>query len=186
MTKRAKVVVISGMPCTGKTSIGKVIARKVGLPFFCRDSFKEILFDDLGWDSKEFSQKLGRTTFHLLFDVARELIDNNCSFICETNFFRGQSDEIFKEIGLGKCDFLEVHCSTEKRVLLERFREREKSDERHPGHKYRENEGHLAGCFLTGIHDPLQIGDLIMVNTTDFEKVDIDDIVQKVNEFITC
>ncbi|WP_425432548.1 AAA family ATPase [Hydrococcus rivularis] len=42
------LILISGLPCTGKTTLARKIAQKLQLPLVCRDDIKESLFDSLG------------------------------------------------------------------------------------------------------------------------------------------
>ncbi len=53
MTK-SLLIIINGAPCTGKTTLGRKLAKQLRLPFLSKDGIKEVLFDTLGWEDKEF------------------------------------------------------------------------------------------------------------------------------------
>jgi len=52
------LIIISGPPGTGKTTLGKRMANELHLPFVNKDSIKELLFDHLGWHDRAWSRKL--------------------------------------------------------------------------------------------------------------------------------
>jgi shikimate kinase len=49
----SSLIIISGLPCTGKTTLGRKLAQDLSLPLICRDSIKESLFDSLGYSDRE-------------------------------------------------------------------------------------------------------------------------------------
>ncbi|MFZ4462043.1 MAG: AAA family ATPase [Patescibacteria group bacterium] len=44
---KSLLIIITGLPCTGKTTLGRKLAEELRLPFVSKDDFKELLFDDL-------------------------------------------------------------------------------------------------------------------------------------------
>jgi predicted kinase len=132
--KNPLVVVISGLPCTGKTTLGKRITRDFAIPFFSKDGFKEPLFDDLGWSDRAWSKKLSLVSYKLLFYVLETQLEVGRSCIVEGNFdlVHAQTLNALKQ----KYEFevFQIHCHAQPEVLLERFRARWASGKRHPGH----------------------------------------------------
>ncbi|MEU0571050.1 AAA family ATPase [Nonomuraea sp. NPDC005983] len=57
------VVLVNGLPGSGKTTLAQGLARQLGLPLFSKDAIKETLADMLqqpeGVDGREWSRKLG-------------------------------------------------------------------------------------------------------------------------------
>ena len=49
------VVIITGPPASGKSMLGRELARRLALPLLSKDLFKEVLFDQLGWSDREWS-----------------------------------------------------------------------------------------------------------------------------------
>lgn len=43
-----KLIIINGLPGTGKTTIAKPLASKLGFPLIAKDGIKEFLFDTVG------------------------------------------------------------------------------------------------------------------------------------------
>jgi hypothetical protein len=53
------VLIVTGAPASGKTTLGRQLANALGLPYFSKDLFKESLFDSLGWQDRAWSQRVG-------------------------------------------------------------------------------------------------------------------------------
>jgi predicted kinase len=135
MKKKPLVIVVSGLPCTGKTTLGKRIAREFSLPFFSKDGFKERLFDELGWSDRAWSKKLGLSSYKLLFYALEAQLEAGCSSIIEANFYPEFHAQILNDFQQQyNCEFFEIHCHGLPEILLERFRIRWESGARHPGH----------------------------------------------------
>lgn len=174
------LIIISGPPCTGKTTLGRRIANKFHLPFVNKDSIKELLFDQLGWRDREWSKKLGRATYTLLYYFLEILLQTRHSFIVESNFDSSIASQEFAEL-LKKHGYepLQILCQTEGATLFQRFKERSGSGERHPGHVDNLMYEEVQPVLLKGKTDPLEIGGTVMlVDTTDFEKIDYEGLYE--------
>jgi predicted kinase len=133
--KKPLVIVISGLPCTGKTTLGKRIAREFSLPYFSKDAFKEPLFDELGWSDRAWSKRLGLASYKLLFYALEVQLEVGQSCIVEANFYPEFHSQILNDFKQHyEAEFFQIHCHAQPEVLLERFRARWASGARHPGH----------------------------------------------------
>lgn len=54
-----KLIIITGLLGTGKTTLAKKISKKFKYPLVYKDAFKEILFDTLGYNNRELINKFG-------------------------------------------------------------------------------------------------------------------------------
>lgn len=82
------VVLVTGAPASGKSTVGRQLARALGLPFFAKDVFKETLFDALGWSDREWSRKLAVASMQLLYTCAAAELEVGRSLVLECNFLR--------------------------------------------------------------------------------------------------
>lgn len=175
MPAHAVLVVITGAPGTGKTTLGRRIGRELGLPVFFKDSIKERLFDRLGWSDLAWSRKLGVASIALLFDIAEAELAAGRSLVIESNF-RPEYDTRQVVDLLRRCpgEPFQIFCDAAPDVLLRRFRERWDSGTRHQGHIENEQFESFAATHLNGAYTPLAIGGtLITLDTSDFARLDL-------------
>ena len=71
MAEQGLIVVISGMPASGKTSLARRLAPVIGLPIVDKDVILEILFDALGTGDAEWRQFLSRSSDNVLRRIAQ-------------------------------------------------------------------------------------------------------------------
>ncbi|MDQ2902886.1 MAG: ATP-binding protein [Ktedonobacteraceae bacterium] len=182
------LIIISGPPGAGKTTLGRYLAQELHLPFLNKDDIKELLFDNLGWSDRPWSRKLGMTSYELLYHFIEVQLRAGGSLITESNFdplYAGARFLSLKE----RYGFepIQIQCFTEGTVLLERIKARSTSGERHPGHEEHIYYHEFVDVLLRGKLDSLDIGgQLLEVDTTDFTKVDykkvLDWIIAKTEE----
>ncbi|KQC14868.1 MAG: hypothetical protein APR63_05025 [Desulfuromonas sp. SDB] len=176
------LIIIYGPPCTGKTTIAGKISQKFNLPFINKDQIKEILFDTLGTEDRQWSKKLGYSSIMILFNLIESLISKNVSLIVE-DVFKHQADrQRFQELKKKYNYFpVEIRCKTEGEVLVRRFKQRSLSGKRHPGHVDHSNYEEFRENLLIGKNDFLNLGGLILdIDTTDFDKIDYDSIFNSI------
>jgi predicted kinase len=183
------LIIISGPPCSGKTSLGSWLSEQLTLPFFHRDGFKELLFDRLGWSDLEWSQRLGGASYGLIYHTATALLQARRSLIVESNF-----DPQFDTHGLRAQAArypvlpLQIRCMAEGGVLFERFKQRVASGQRHPGHLDHLNIVVYEPVAREGAgprNDFLEIGgERIDVETNDFATIDYSRILALVRAAI--
>ncbi len=168
------LVIISGAPGTGKTTLGRRIAAELRFPFIGKDDIKERLFDTLGVGDRAWSRKLGIATYPLLYYFVETQISVGRSLVVESNFRPELSTAEFLDLkNRYAFEPFQILCQTEPDVLLERFKRRSLSGERHPGHVDHLNYEEFEATVLQNQHDVLPIGGtVIRLDTTDFARVD--------------
>ena len=180
------MIIITGPPCTGKTTLGKKLAEELHLCFISRDDLKESLFDSLGWKDRDWSRKLGAASYHLLYHFMESLLAAGQSFIVETNFSPAFDTSRFLELkSKYGFDSVQVHCETTDEVLYERFKARSESGERHPGHGDRVTYDEFKKSLGKNQHKSLDIGGTIIeVDTTDLESVEIGNLSEVIRDHV--
>jgi len=193
----AYLIIIAGLPATGKSVFAKYLCEKMKIPMASKDSIKECLFDNIGFKSRQEKVALGTAAMNLLYHFAELNLEAGRPVILENNFENDSKPGLIKLIEKYRCKSVMVRFHTELNVLYERLSERDKSPDRHRGHVvntcYPENDNVPAVTvetmgfdnFYTGMKkrgmDNFSIGcEEIIVDSTDFSKVDYDEIYGKV------
>src|SRR5687768_9837314 len=152
------LVLVSGAPGSGKTTLARVLAAELGLPLIARDDLKEVLFDTLGAPDRATSQRLGLASFRLIQRVAERLLDaRECTgLVLESNFRRGLSEPDLAQL-THRARSVVIHCEGSPSVIVRRYRERAERGERHPGHHDLQVADAVGHALTTGEYDPLAL-----------------------------
>ena len=87
------LVVATGMPSSGKTTVAEGLAARLALPLVAKDEIKESLYESLGAENVAASARLGTAAYALIFALARTMLASGVSPIVEANFFRDQEPD---------------------------------------------------------------------------------------------
>jgi predicted kinase len=172
-------VVVTGPPASGKSTIAEVIAKRLRAPLIAKDAVKEALFDGLGTGDVEWSKKLGIATYGILYLMLEQELRAGRSCVLEANFDHNEASAQLAAIQLRRpFRALQIVCTAERSILVERFVER--SDSRHPGHIDGERLEDVEESIDAGRWRALELdGETIEVDTTDWETVDVDSLVER-------
>ncbi len=180
--------IIYGPPASGKSSIGAELARELSLPFFSKDTFKELLADALHVAGIEWSHALGDSCFVLLFEIAESMTRAGKSALLEGDF-RGEknSARLRRVVDDTGARIVQISCEADGELLLDRYLQREKEGKRHPIHidAPRSEEDAFRSGLLRGFLPPLDIeSKVIRVDTSDFDAVDISSIARDIQTYL--
>lgn len=178
-----QIIIISGAPATGKTTLARHAADHLGLPLLHRDGLKDTLFQTLGWSDRAWSQKLGGASWDLLFYLMEVQLKARCSFIVESNFeprLHLSRFDAWRETY--PFEAVQIVCKADPNVCYDRFHARATSGERHPGHVDQlAGRDEFVATQLARDYTPLTIGGTVIeVDTTDFEKVEYAEILAQI------
>ena len=181
MTSRPLLVLVTGLPCTGKTGVAARLSSELALPMLAKDDIKEALFDALGYGGRERSFELSGAAYAILYRQVRRLLSAGLSLIAESNFDPDKAAEQLAAIRSDlRFDLFQIQCHAPGPVLVERFRQRMERG-RHPGHADRELFAEIRPGLERGRMGLLDFdGQILEVDTTDFSAVDHDMIAAEV------
>jgi predicted kinase len=180
------IIIVSGLPGTGKSYLTRQLSAELAIPVVSKDGFKELLFDTLGYSTREWSKKLGSSSMRLLDYVLVAHLEAESPLIIESNFKPEFENERFRSFGEKYgATYIQILCHANGEVLIERFRQRAESGERHPGHDDLNNQEEFREVLSKGRIDLLDVpGERIEVDTTSYELVDYPGIVARVRSLI--
>ena len=137
-------ILVTGIPASGKSTIAKYLSEYLRLPLISKDDMKELMYDAVGFRSREEKVGLGIASMNIMYYMAEQLMKCGSPFILENNF------ENISRDGLA--------------VILEKY-------------SYQ-----AITVTLTG--DYVRYGPHMILDTTDFARVDKDKLVRQLIEFI--
>lgn len=170
------VILVNGLPATGKTTLARRLASDLRLPLLAKDAIKETLFDTLGWSDREWSRRLSGATLALLFLLLEEQLRAQKPCIVECNFVPDRDTQRFLDLQQTyPFTPFQILCVTDGPTLYQRYCQRALSAERHPGHVETHNLDEHRELLLGGHIEPLSIGGILyQVDTTSFATIDYD------------
>lgn len=169
---RNRIVLVSGAPGAGKSTVAGPLARTLRFPLIGKDHIKETLQDALapgGTVELAESRRMGGAAMELLWALARMCSD----VVLEANF-RPYSE--FEQARLAALDahVVEVYCRCPPAVAAARFAARARRSDHHRTHALTE----LSDQMLAEFDRPFGAGYLIEVDTT--APVDIEQLAERV------
>ena len=168
-----KIVLVSGAPGAGKTTLAVPLADALGFALISKDHIKETLFDVLEGTPGDlaYSRKIGGAAMELLWVLAK-----HCpNVVLEANF-RHRSDYERTRIRSLQGDVTEVYCDCPAEEVMRRFARRAKSLSYHSAHTF-------SSITLEDIEEfdqPVGIGTVIKVATN--RPIDVAELVSRIRE----
>jgi predicted kinase len=163
------LIIISGLPCSGKSRLATTLAQKFVCPLIARDGLKEVLFDSLGVYDATWSKQIGLTSYNLLYYILEKQIHGRCGMIIESNFdLVRDSAKLEHYIRMYDVRALQIHCYCKPNILVERFRKRASSGKRHPGHVDIDRLQEIADRIYSDTGNALSLNAPLIVFDTSF------------------
>ncbi len=130
---RPRLLIVSGRPGAGKTTLATALARDLRLSLLTKDDIKERLADELGAADRAASRALGARAYELLYASASALLDAGAGCVLESNFERGRAENRLAPLVLRSRAAL-IMCEVPPELSLARYQARAVSGTRHPAH----------------------------------------------------
>ena len=192
-------ILVTGIPAAGKSTMAKAVSEKLKLPVISKDTIKELLFDNVGFQSRAEKVKLGIASMEIMYYVAGQLMKAGQAFILENNFEYSSEQGMKGLLEKYQYSVLTITLTGDYKVIYQRFLERESSPDRHRGHvvndcypEKKENnptnlkaktisyENFVHGIEQRGFDAFCVDGRQIKVDTTDFSKINMGELFSRI------
>ena len=183
------VILITGHPATGKTTLAHYLAQALGLPLLYRDGLKEKLADTLGWADDEWSLKLGAATWELLYHLVETLLRAQVSHIVESNFTPQYATPRWQGLmAQYPLQMIQICCDAAPIITAQRHQARKERGERHPIHRH-DNDVDAYAAYLQqqGPSGWIEVESTrLVLDTSEKAVTDYADIVTQIRTLLTA
>lgn len=138
-TGAMRLLLITGLPATGKSTLARAVARRLHAPLIGKDAIKEPLLECLGAADAAASRRLSDASFAAMFRLTTALVEAGVPTVLEGNFRPGEHEGPLRQaLGARALDaacLAQVLCRVPEPERQARLAARVRSGERHPGHR---------------------------------------------------
>ncbi len=129
-----RIVVLTGMPASGKSRLARAIQSEFGFPILSKDSFKEALFDTLGFSSYAEKRHLDDVARAELSVALSGLLKAGVSVIIDNNFTPEEGAALLETAASYRADVRVIELTGDPQLLYKRYVRRDAAAKRHIGH----------------------------------------------------
>jgi predicted kinase len=140
--RKFRLLIITGLPGTGKTTLARNLAHRHGLPLICKDTIKEPLLEMLAAPASR-SREVSNMAYAVMFSLARELLGLGESLILEGNFRAGEHEpSLLALLPVNSPNIIQVLCRAEEDERRTRIFQRTQ----HAGHLHVHQLERVVAC----------------------------------------
>jgi predicted kinase len=169
------LIVVTGRPASGKTTLAHLLSREIKCPLLSRDEFKEGYINTSGMPHTQLTEEANRDIYEIFFQAIDLLISKGITLVVEAAF----QHKLWapKLINLSdKAAIKIIVCKIPLEAAKERFYKRliEQPDRE----KFHGDASNKESVLLTGDYQTLKISaPTLEVDTSDYYKPDLKKIV---------
>ena len=182
MNSGQKLVIIGGVPATGKTTTTEFLAKETEFQVVAWDRLKESVWDVCATRDKEMNAEIGSCMFGVFKQYIESYLKRGESVIAEATFtWESDADWINGLAQKYGVHLYQVWHTADSEVAKHRFKQRWEAGKRHPGH-FADAQyimGDFKDRFWNKAYNPLNLkGDTMVLDTTDVELINRDVILK--------
>lgn len=156
-----RLIMVNGVPASGKSTVAKTISEAGGWPILALDTVKNPFLSEIGTVDRPFNRVLGRASYRAIFDLIAESPEGSTTVV-DAWFGFQPKDLLLELISEAKiAEITEIWCHAAPDTVAERYRTRAASRlAGHPGADYAEELRELARRA-----EPMRIGPVLDIDT---------------------
>ncbi|OLQ91624.1 AAA family ATPase [Vibrio ponticus] len=127
-----RVIIVNGVPASGKSTTAKAIANEFGFPYLSIDTIKEPFMDIHGDIDRAFNREMGKAAYQVIWDTVSSA-PHQCTYVIDA-WFGFQPKALLEDYltSAGVTEVLEIWNQVSPELVVERYRQR--LPDRKPGH----------------------------------------------------
>ncbi|MBQ3010958.1 MAG: AAA family ATPase [Oscillospiraceae bacterium] len=129
-----KLLLMTGDLACGKTTFGKILAKRYDTNLFYKDNIKEVLGDTIGYSNREENLKLSKAAVEVMTLIFSEFTVLGKNLILEANFRTHELEKLHKIASENGYEVLTLVFRADTRLLHQRYLNRIANENRHPVH----------------------------------------------------
>ena len=126
-----KLILITGAPASGKSSIAKAVSEMIQVSYISKDCFKIQLFEKYGFTSHKEKKRLSILGEDIMYDHILNSIRNNEDIIVDNNFKNFDRIRNIIKMANVHVKVICIYCEADYNILAYRYNERISSGVRH-------------------------------------------------------
>ena len=193
------LIIIAGMPASGKSTVARRIGEILGYPILEKDELKESLFDTLGFNDYKEKRRLDTAASTVLLRASDSLLSGGVSHIIVNNFRTDFEAPVRSLIEKYNASTVMLFFTGDPDVFYQRYVDRDLRGVRHMGHVVQEHypprEGDPTSHTMTreefrekfeslGMSSFSADCPTVEVEATDPSLIDVDDLIGKIKEIL--
>ena len=133
------LIIIAGMPASGKSTAAEKLGRIFGYPVLEKDALKEELFDTIGFQNYPQKRLLDTAATAVLLRCVESLLAGGTSLIMVNNFREDMRESVQALIDRHSCRCVTLFFQGDPEVFYRRYVARDQAHARHLGHVVQEH-----------------------------------------------
>jgi dephospho-CoA kinase len=176
---KPQLVVITGRPASGKSTLAQIIKNNIRLPVLSRDEIKEGLLNTTVSFNEPDADSTNLQAYEAFFQLIEDYISKNISLIVEAAFQHKNWEPKLRLLS-GKADIKVLVCKTDSDIANRRYKERYLDDsnrQKYHGDKSNFDNEKLSALFTENYEQLNMNFPMLEIETTDGYSPTIEKIV---------
>ena len=193
------IILLAGMPASGKSTIAAHLSREFSLPVLEKDAMKEVLFDTLGFSCYAEKRQLDHAANALLLHQTEVFIKADRPVILDNNFDSIAGEQYNALVEQYGCPAVTVFLDGDTEAFYQRYVARDNAHARHLGHILQEHYPPLPGDSLDhtmtreefdekfvkrGMREVKLAGHRIDLDATDPASIDLEALIARIRSIL--